>query len=202
VPACNACNGGFSKDDEYFRLMLVMRHDVGSHSAFSDLWPVVYESLERRRNHGFTNALLQSTSQVEVRSPAGLALGQLPTYEVDLVRLDRVASRIATGLFYHEFGSRLPDDYGTVSYNKSGVAGNLPGIQAIQALCAKLTTCQPKTIGSNVFSYWFQRTKEDLNASAWLFVFFGRVPFLCLTLPKSVAAKKTYTRTNSPHIDF
>jgi 5-methylcytosine-specific restriction endonuclease McrA len=34
VPSCWTCNGGSSKDDEYFRLRIIARHDVGDHRGF------------------------------------------------------------------------------------------------------------------------------------------------------------------------
>jgi hypothetical protein len=202
VPSCKRCNDQFSKDDEYFRLMHIMRSDVGSHAAYNELWPTVYRSLERRRGHGFTNALLESTGFVEIESPAGLILGNLPTYNGDLVLLDRVVSRVAVGLFYHEFGRRLPADYCAVSYSRSGMAGNIPGIKHVEAMCAKITASAPKTIGADVFSYWFQRTTDNPNASVWLLLFFNRVPFFCMTLPKSVGEKRTYASTDSPYIEM
>ncbi len=202
VPCCHSCNKGFSKDDEYFRLMVVLRHDIGSHPQFKNLWPTVYRSLLRRREHGFTNGLLQSMARVDVQSPGGLFLGQLPTYSVDLVRLDRTAARITKGLFYHEFGSRLPDDYCAVSYNKSGFGGNVAGVELVNSMCAKLFVSPPKTIGANVFSYWFQRTSDNPNASVWLMLFFGAFPFFCLTIEKTLAAKRTHTVVQAPQIEM
>lgn len=200
VPCCEPCNKGIELDDEYFRLVVILRQDIGDHPEFKRLWPTVYKSLERRKNHGFTNSLLQGMANVDVTSPGGLYLGRLPTYHVDLIRLDRVAARIAKGLFYHEFGQRLPDDYDVVSYNESGVAGNPASTQALQVMCAKLITFPRKTIGADAFSYWFARAYDNPNASAWLMTFFKRVPFVCLTLPKELAVSRSYTHLQNPYV--
>lgn len=192
VPSCVPCNKGCERDDEYFRLMLIMRVDVGSHPEYDNLWPVVYRSLERRRDHGLTIGLLKNVNLSEMRSPSGLYY-QLPTYNVSLERLDRVAKRITTGLFYHEFRRRLPDGYSAVAYGDSGFTSSLASEEATRSLCSNLLVNPPTTIGANVFSYWIKGANDNPNTTACLLEFFGSVRFLCLTLPDELARKRGYT---------
>jgi hypothetical protein len=124
-------------------------------------------------------------TDVELMTPGGLFLGQVPGYNVDLARLDRVAARIVTGLFYHEFGNRLPSNHQTIAYSEAGLtAVDKESIKRIQSLCARLTTSEPKAVGTDVFHYWFEQTRESPNVSAWLLTFFKHVSFLCVTMPR------------------
>ena len=179
VPSCFPCNNGFSKDDEYFRLMVIMRNDIGSHAEYTRLWPVVYKSLKRPEAQGFANALIQNMAFTEVQSPAGLVLGCVHTYRVDFVRLDRVAARIAKGLYYDETERRLPDDYCVQAYNPGSTAADAAGNSLIQSNCRKLTSSMPTTVGNGVFSYWFQRTEDDPYMSACLMEFLYSGSLLC-----------------------
>jgi hypothetical protein len=200
VPCCLPCNSGFSKDDEYFRLMVIMREDVGSHPEYDRLWPTVYKSLARPEAELFKNALLQNMAFTGVQTESGLYVGRLPTYNVNFVRLDRVAARIATGLFFHELKYRLPDDYCAASYSEAGIGRNAAGLQVVQALCKKLLSSELKTVGAGVFAYRFQRTTDDPYGSACLMTFYGKVSLLCLTMAKSLAAKKKYQFNPIPTI--
>ncbi len=180
--------------------MVIMREDVGSHPEYDRLWPTVYRSLKRPEAQGFKNALLQNMAFTGVRTESGLYLGRLPTYHVDLVRLDRFAARVATGLFFHELNYRLSDDYCAVSYNKAGIGGNAAGLRVAEALCKKLLASELKTVGAGVFAYRFQRTTDDPYGSACLMTFFGRVSFLCMTVAKTLAAKRKYQFNEDPAI--
>src|SRR5262245_49333630 len=56
VPSCRPCNGGTSKDDEYFRLCLTRREDLKGHPARDAVWPAVLRSLGRPEARGFARA--------------------------------------------------------------------------------------------------------------------------------------------------
>jgi hypothetical protein len=200
VPCCLRCNNKFSKDDEYFRLMVIMREDVGSHPEYDRLWPSVYKSLKRPEAEGFKNALLQNMAFTGVQTESGLYVGRLPTYHVDLVRLDGVTARVATGLFFHELKYRLPDDYCAVSYSEAGIGRNAARMRVAEVLCKKLLNSELKTVGAGVFAYRFQRTTDDPYGSACLMTFFGKVSFLCMTVAKTLAAKQKYQLNPNPAI--
>ena len=110
VPSCTGCNRGASQDDEYFRLMVTLRHDL-DHVDASAAMEAAMRSLERPQGRGLLAALLATTRRVEVKTPAGLYLGHAGTYQPDFERLYRVVRRIIRGLFYRETGRRLPDGY-------------------------------------------------------------------------------------------
>lgn len=196
VPSCPECHGQnkeVSKDDEYFRLMLTLREDTFNHPDVEKILPTVFRSLEKPDKVGFAKSLMKTTRQVQVRTPSGLYLGIKPSYDVNLTRLDNVARRIAKGLFYHETGHRLPDRYDVVAYSDSGLRNvNDTYRQHLETTVIRpLVSNAPKIIGDQVFIYWAGYTSEDINKSAWLFVFYERVAFLCLTLLKEEMVRAT-----------
>src|SRR6266545_1787061 len=54
VPSCWKCNNGASRDDEYFKTMMVMKDRAGSHPEASALHASVFRGLKHRRKVGFT----------------------------------------------------------------------------------------------------------------------------------------------------
>jgi hypothetical protein len=82
VPSCLACNGGSSKDDEYFRLRIVARHDVGDHPGVSPVRDAALRGLARGEASRFRRAFLASVGRVELRTPAGVYLGSRLAYRV------------------------------------------------------------------------------------------------------------------------
>jgi hypothetical protein len=189
VPSCDECHGEnkqIAQDDEYFRLALTLREDTADHPDVKLVLPTVMRSLARPEQIGFTRALLKGMKVVNARTKSGLYLGRKSAYDVNLARLDRVATRITKGLFYHEKGYRLPDTHDAAALSESG----LPNVtddykQELQAnILQPLMSNTPKTIGNGVFTYRVAYADTEANTSVWLFEFYGRVRFLCLTLPK------------------
>lgn len=189
VPSCKEChseNKQVSQDDEYFRLMLTLREDTADHPDVEQLLPIVYRSLARPDKVGFAKSIQKNMKEVYVRTQSGLYLGIKPSYDVNLARLDNVAKRIVKGLFYVETGHRLPDNYEAVAYSESGLRNLAENDKKhLQTeIIRPLTSNAPKIIGKQVFSYWVAYPDIDANISVWLLVFYKRVAFLCLTLPK------------------
>lgn len=185
VPSCEGCNRGASKDDEYFRMTLVMRRDVPDNPDTQRLLDAVHRSFAKPQKRGMVQALLQNVRQVHLRSPAGLYLGLDWAYDVDLERLGRVTNRIVKGLYYREFGQALPPECGVRSFAGSGLRGINNDMRArVQQTVQALLQKPRKTISSAIFEYWYDATHEDPFISAWLFRFFQRESFLCLTAPE------------------
>ena len=121
VPSCRHCNKGASLDDEYFRTVIALRDTVGDNPNVQSLLPLVLRSLKKPQKAAFRHSLLKSLRKLQVRTPAGLILGNRGAYDVDLVRLDNVASRIVRGLYFHESGQRLPDGFAVSSFSEDGL---------------------------------------------------------------------------------
>ena len=189
VRSCRKCNEGASKDDEYFRLMISMRHDTGDHPAVKKILPSIYRSLQKPRKKGFQQALFNSMGAMDVVSGAGVSLGTAQGYDVDLARLDRVAARLTTGLFYHQFGKRIPSDFHVTAYSADGLENvDADAKTRVINIFDEVTRNEPHIFGDGVFAYWFQQVQGHDTMGAWVLAFYQRVGFLCLVTPNKNAA--------------
>lgn len=180
VPCCQTCRLGQSLDDEYFTRMVTMRHDVAEHPAAAQVLEVVHRSLTKPHKRRFTQALLQSVREFEVRSPAGLYLGSGPSYQVDLDRLCRVIKRTTLGLYFKEFGVRLPDSHSCQVYAMDGFSRSDPGLNAkLTRIIEQALRGKSRVFGEKVFTYWVQQVDD---ATVWLHLVYSRVAFLAFTL--------------------
>jgi hypothetical protein len=116
VPSCRKCNSGFSKDDEYFRMVMAIREDTFEHPDVQSILPAVHRSFDKPKKRAFFRAMLKTIQVVDRYTTAGIYIGQAPTFDVNMNRVRDVCQRITKGLFYHERSIRLPDDFVAVAY--------------------------------------------------------------------------------------
>lgn len=187
VPSCQGCNEGASKDDEYFRLMLSIRQDMRAGPA---RWAadVAMRSLERPEARGLLHSLLHILEEVDIRTPAGIYLERRGVYTPQMARLYRVVGRTVPGLFYHERGYALPQEYHVTTYllpDAWDVERLVASIARKALSMAHLVRAQARVgiIGRHEFRYQWQAVPEDRNASAWLLTFYQRIEFLTITTP-------------------
>lgn len=191
VPCCRACNGEASKDDEYFRMVLAIRRD-NEHPAVEKVLESVHRGLGRRQGRGLMADLAQGTRPVSVRSPGGLHLGNSLAYTVDLNRMGRVASRTVKGLFFKEFGKRLPDSYDVQPFASSGLHDIDSKLwTAVKQRVHGLLSCPPRIVGDSVFEYRFQTAADDPMTTAWLMCFYKVEWFLCFTFLRNAKPAAT-----------
>ena len=184
VPSCRACNEAASKDDEYFRLVTVIRHDTSDHPDAAGVWSTAMRSLQKIQKRGFTTAFLNNVREVALQTPAGIYLGQAGVYDVDLERLNRVAARIVRGLFYRHSGGRLPNRYGAVAYCTAGIDSSQTEIVTqVRDMVSALLSGKLHIIGKGTFAYWYRFLEEDVHLSAWLLVFYKKISFVGMTAP-------------------
>ena len=188
VPSCLKCNSGASKDDEYFRQVLVLRHDISEDPAAKELYPKVLRSLRHPKKKGMLRSLLRTMTPVEMVSPAGLYLGRTGRFEMDPYRLTRVAERIARGLLWHHHKVRLPDSHKVQAFLWDAVPeANRENLKPTLAIFGSVPD---RKIGDgSVFRYRYLIDQdEDACASVWLLIFFGRVGFVAWIGRKPEAA--------------
>ncbi len=167
--------------------MLVIRRDV-AHPAIPKVLPAVYRGLGKSRKRGMFHGLLRSMRSVSVKTPAGLYVGSAEAYDVDLERLGRVADRIVKGLYFKEFGTRLPSTHGVRSFAESGLTEIDSDMRStVGQTVAALMSKPPRVIGEGVFEYWFQARPEDPATTAWLMRFYAVESFFCITAPHSAS---------------
>jgi hypothetical protein len=192
VPSREPCNVGASQDDEYFRLTIALRHDL-DHPDANAAMDAAVRSLSRPEARGLWTDLMKSSREVELRTRGGLIVGRTSVYFPDVRRLCRVVERITRGLFFHETGRRLPNRYQVTAYlpPETDNASTAAALAPFQALAAALAGKPPRFVGKRVLSYRWGVAAEDANTSVWLLVFYGRVPFMCLTTPQQDIAAGT-----------
>jgi hypothetical protein len=93
-----------------------------------------------------------------------LYLGESPAYDIDLSRLDKLARRTIKGLFYHEAGKRLADEYFAQAFSAAGLV-NLTREKQVQVkrTVDLLLNRQFREVGKReVFGYWYLASTDDL----------------------------------------
>jgi hypothetical protein len=169
VPSCGYCNKGFSKDDEYFQLMIKAGIDRNRFPKENESSLRTINSLSRPESLGYAISLLQNYE----RNPA--------RHNVDIVRIGRVLHRIVRGIFYHETKIRLADsvnfDFISISDSPSRAA---TVIDIITGLSGQL-----ESVGDGVFRYAFRQVMPFTLATVWLLTFYDHRKFFCITAPKN-----------------
>jgi len=180
VPSCYPCNNESSKDDEYFRLNIVLREDTPEHVEGSKLFKAVMRSLTRIQSAGYKKSFLSGIKDLEVFTPHGLYLGEVSTYDVELTRVDKVAARMIKGLYYKERSKRLSDEYEVNTYSMTNLIA-----KQFHGIVQTLLQLPPNFVGKReVFSYWSMSTKDDPDSSVWLLLFFEATAFIGFITPR------------------
>ena len=188
LPCCRGCNAGASKDDEYFRF-LVTRDDAGDHPEARKILPAFFKSLQRRQAKGLTNLMKENLFDIDVYTPGGIYVERRLGYNADVRRFDNVASRIVKGLFWHEFGVRLPDTHNSKAWSDLGISviNQTLQDQIAEIGCRVIALGKRNTIGERVFDYSVYSFPEDRYTTAWVFVIYESVCFFCVTSPIDVS---------------
>lgn len=184
VPSCRRCNNQASKDDEYFKMMLTLKDDARAHPDAKETSASVLRSLERTEARRFARSFLDTVKYVEALSPSGIYLGRRMTYDVNLVRLDRVVSRVVKGLFYRLSGYRLPAECSVACFSEVG----LHNISAHEKARLHEKLVLPTLAGlhgataNEVMRYWVSFDPDDTVTSGWILEFYRDVRFLALVI--------------------
>lgn len=192
VRACKTCNGGASKDDEYFRMMLCLSQDAGDSPEAQKNWAPIFRSLKRPQAQGMTKAFLKSIRPVQAMTWSGIHLGRKMGFRVEFDRIRRVIERTVRGLYFHEQKRRLPEDH-VVDVFCDETLIRLPpdSLSTFQhTINLPLASVAPKIIAPGVFHYRFL-IAEDGPASAWGLSFYERKPFIAITAPGAIKAQGT-----------
>jgi hypothetical protein len=142
-------------------------------------------SLTKPTKHRFARALLRSTKDIAIYSPAGIYLGKRLSYDVDLNRLCNVMERTTCGLYFYEFGQQLPDGHKCKSYALEGFEFADPQATLnVQQLWRYAVSGDKRTFDENVFTYWVRKVDGPEDATLWGFLVYGSVAFLVWTGPE------------------
>lgn len=184
VPSCIECNGGASKDDEHFRLMLTMRADTSDLRAAEEVVASVWRSLERPEARRFATSFRSTFIKRPVFTESGIYLGTAPTFPVDRSRLARVVERTVKGIFFAQTGHRLADDHAVSCWDELALTAIPEETRPFWNRLYQHTVSKgPSIVCADVFQYWHHVLHEDPNISSWFLLFYGKVPFFCITRP-------------------
>lgn len=186
VPVHKECNEKHSKEDEFFRNVVVSMQGVDRHPQALDL---IYGKMTR----SFQNSphLLRATfknSRIEpIFTKAGLFLGHAPAFEIDLDRFSRIVTKIVKGLFFLKTCLPLPPHYTVISR-----FGNPEGMPTIKEICDSLPNFEG--FGDDVFLCRGSPNRDNQNYTFWQLVFYRSVSVVAITLPVKKAFVTTPTR--------
>jgi hypothetical protein len=188
VPACKSCNSGAAKDDEFFRLALVMNEKTRGNAAREALIPGVKRSLLRFRAQGLASKFWSSTRSMERITPDGLYAGQGLFFSSDGARLDRTATRVVQGLFFHEFGEPVPQDHDARVINLQ----RLPTVDSVirEGISdfIQATLSEPERNFGPAFSYWILRSPNGPHRAHFVLKFYGFLEYYAQVQPRTYSA--------------
>lgn len=158
------------------------RLETGGHTELNKTKAKFVSSLNRKESARFKRSIVASMFPAELVTKSGLYVGTVPALSVEGARLNRVASRIVRGLFYHEKGFRLPDTCEAVAFADPLTMSDDPEI--VHRVVSFMLTKPENVIGDNVFSYRYHFHEEKEDTSAWLMTFYESMLFSGSTSPK------------------
>jgi hypothetical protein len=177
VPACEPCNVGASKDDQYMqRLALVAGADA--HTVGKQVNEAFLRAIERPQQKGMRAAFFQSLRPVNLATEGGLFAGRGFEFILDLDRLEGVLRRVVRGLFWKHFGRRLADGYETL-FLPVMTDPRLP--VAFRNNQQRIFDFDTVDIGGGAFVYRYCVAPGDENATIWRFDFFKAIGFMGYT---------------------
>ena len=177
VPACAACHGDTSKDDEYFRTVMALRADIHNHPDIQGgVLSAAMRSLSRPEAVGLAKALLRTVREVPVRTPAGLYAGTVGSYTAEGERVFRVVERITRGLFFHHMHRTLRTGHVKVLHDDFVDWSILPKdvVETAQRVTRAVAQQQTRHRVGRAFEYAYLITENGEMISAWLMTFFDR----------------------------
>jgi len=172
VPSCKDCNAGASKDEEYF-LSAMMMSDAGITEAGRKHW----EKLRKvfARNRGGFHSIRPNLKRVSVYTPSGLYGGESISFKYDDERFREVVTKIAKGLYYFEYETRLPDT-AKIMYSFLNTSSK-------RQIARKYLpeTKNGKRAWRGKFEYRHNKLAARNEGSIWLFMFYGVLEFWVVT---------------------
>ncbi len=175
VPCCEPCREGWSKDDEYFRFVVLNSEELEGQELARQPIQSMLRSLRKIGKTRFTDMVGRSLGAVNLRTEGGILLGTKPALEVDGNRLGRVGERIVRGLFFHEVGKRVPDTHNVHGRLRQGDPSH------VLEPMGNVKFPPFKRIQDGVFSYTWLHVAEDRDSTVWLMLFYERLPMFGFT---------------------
>jgi hypothetical protein len=174
VPACFHCNNSSSRHDEEFRVFLSAQIGMGS-EATRKLWK--HDALRTlHHNRRLRDHVVNRSWLVDVRTPAGVYLGQRRVLEIPFRAYNSVINRTVRGLYYHHFGKILGRRVACQVKTLHSVPSELKPIVQRMSL---------SSVGNDALFYRFSRAEDSPLDSMWFLLFYDRYCVFAETRRKS-----------------
>jgi len=186
VHACERCNGGASKNDEYFRLILALSEEAGGHPVAMQARKKALGSLKNEQKLRFREAIGGSLRKVDRVTRGGVFLRAAIGFKVDYVRVHSVVERIVRGLFFHENRVRLPSEVAVqvVHFHPPAIRSEQV-VKRVAAMAEEILSGGCRWLGDTAFVYaQHVFDQQQPQKTGWVVAFYQRLVFLALTKPK------------------
>lgn len=188
VDACNNCNKGFSKDEEFVRTIIAAR------ATFDATGKQLWRGPVKRsfgRNPKFKTTIGKLVGNIEIEK-SGIYLGTVPALllgEDEMKRVRRIIQKIVKGLFRHHFDEILPNHYAIRAdmLDDEYLAGyrDDPFFKTLWPPdVAKFN------IGDGRVKYLYKQVIDHKEASSWCIVLYDRVVFYAFVHPSQMETEK------------
>jgi hypothetical protein len=178
-----------SADDEYFRL-IASEVDTAYHPDAKRTNEAIVRSMERPQAKGFRERLRQSILPIEVET--GGSTEVRPFFGLDVKRLDRTATKIVKGLFYHAKGYPIPASYRVLATNLDLFMAKPSSVELAKLifnyLLPKGSWIEPTVIGNDVFRFQIFFEEDDPDTVFIIMVFYGKWRYFGLVFEPTTPA--------------
>jgi hypothetical protein len=141
--------------------------------------------LTRPSAKGLRRGVLQSLGEVTLVPPLGPYAGKTATYGIDYDRVERVAERIARGLFFYHTGRVIPSTCRVKAVCLTGRRFSEDLRASLQRIALGLQEVAGNELGPGIFRYKFafiQKSEHHPSSSVWQFSVYAAVEFLILVV--------------------
>lgn len=162
VPACPQCNGGFQKDEEYFRGLFALTGATIEQEA-PEFWEKVCRGLER--SPGLKKTINDSLRAGTMVNPDGVEVGRWMTIEDNIERIVNLIAKCVRGLYFFEMSTPMSPSVPITCHLSRDEVVDLGTLYRI--------TRQGKRSWPGVFEYRYTIEGDDPTTSAWIFTFYS-----------------------------
>lgn len=188
VPSCDACNGGETENDTYFRdavwLMSQRPNDAAPHE---EVRAAILRSVQKAgKNHQTPiQALMRNSRRAWTRDADTGLLVQGNAVNISWTRVTRVVKRIASGLYWVHRNERVPAGFevSVIGDSERGRFTSVEQVELFGEMAIATTKGEKRHVHQAVFSYSIAFADDDPRHGAVLLVFHRRVIFLVLISP-------------------
>lgn len=172
LPTHKACNKGFQKDEDYFRLSIGA--SACDNPVLNSLWKDMARSVYKTKTRPLRLMVFKEFKK-EVKTPSGLVLPGIIAKTFYTERIFRIIWKITRGVYFNQFSKILPE---STEHFISYVQKSEPMFAAQLLRNLFGLTLKEQELGDykEIFSYrFFIPPKKDFLS--WIILFWSRHPF-------------------------